>query len=104
PVPLTSWIPINMGRRGPPADVHEPGRSADFPPTLRRPEGLMTSEAPRLQRLLVRLRVVQRQVAGRFRPLEIGDHRRLRARAGDRREELGVFDLEPSLQSPRAAD
>jgi hypothetical protein len=31
-------------------------------------------------------------------------HRRLRARARDRREELGVFDMEPVLQPPRAAD
>jgi hypothetical protein len=46
---------------------------------------------------------MQRQVAGRLGLLDIGDHRRLRSRAGDRREELGVLEVDPFLQPQRTA-
>src|SRR3954453_19262812 len=62
------------------------------------------SEAPGYERLLVGGRVVQRQIARLLGAPHVGEHRLLGAGTGERREELGVPDVESFLEAQRAAD
>ena len=93
------------GRRGPPGRGRGRGLAA-----LTGVVGVIVqasrdaSEAAGFERLLVGGSVVQRQVARLLGAPHVGEHRRLRAGAGERREELGVLDVESFLEAERAAD